>query len=773
MNYRTGKRKGIFMSWLLSYILILLIPLMINIYAYIQSVNIIETEINKNHAASLKQVQQLIDNRLKDIEKLSVEIAFNNKIQGLVGYKKELTPYQINTTIDIIKDIKVYKIANSFIDDIYIFFKHNNFILGQNGKYTPAEFYKYYCTNYGQDYEEWFRMLNHNHVGKYITTGENNDKLSKKIIYTRSLPIEYLGESNAVNVMVIDEYTLINAIRDVNWVHHGIIIVADQNHSIIMSTIKEFDISSITHNHKLDNSKGLFHQKIKGQEYIISYITSSATGWIYISILPTRIFLDKAKYIKKVIFISAIICLIAGVWIAYVFSKKNYNPVKRVIDILVDSIGKISGNAKNEYYLIEQSILQVIAEKDKLNEQIHKQTDVLRNNFLERLIKGELKSYISIQDACEKYDIYFDYDNFAVMLFYIDDVSSRFIFEQSDEDADRTFEKAQFVIINVVEELINESNKGYMVNTGDLLVCISNFMDREKAKDSIHYVLDKAITFVDDKFSIRFSAAVSDIHTSYEGIHIAYQEAIEAFEFNIILRNKQIIYYSDITGPCEKYHGSSFSEHQKFINAIKVGNYKEAEEIFSVMIEKDFEKAVPSTQMLKCKMFGLLNTMIMAVEEASIVCGTELWEDLKPVERLLKCNTVECLSRELNSILRIMDEYVESNRNKQNDVLINDIILFVNKAYTDINLSVSMIADKFNINPSYLSRLFKIQKGICLLDFIHKTRIGNAKKLINNTDMSLKDIGNQVGYYNNIGFIRAFKRYEGITPGQYKTINGS
>lgn len=72
------------------------------------------------------------------------------------------------------------------------------------------------------------------------------------------------------------------------------------------------------------------------------------------------------------------------------------------------------------------------------------------------------------------------------------------------------------------------------------------------------------------------------------------------------------------------------------------------------------------------------------------------------------------------------------------------------------------------MNGAYLSRFFKKQAGCGVLDYIHEIRIREAKRLMAETDSSIKDISEQVGYYNSLTFIRAFKRQEGCTPGQYR-----
>jgi YesN/AraC family two-component response regulator len=48
-------------------------------------------------------------------------------------------------------------------------------------------------------------------------------------------------------------------------------------------------------------------------------------------------------------------------------------------------------------------------------------------------------------------------------------------------------------------------------------------------------------------------------------------------------------------------------------------------------------------------------------------------------------------------------------------------------------------------------------------------RLAEAKKLLRETRRGIEAIATAVGYYNSAGFIRTFKKYEGITPGQYRS----
>lgn len=73
------------------------------------------------------------------------------------------------------------------------------------------------------------------------------------------------------------------------------------------------------------------------------------------------------------------------------------------------------------------------------------------------------------------------------------------------------------------------------------------------------------------------------------------------------------------------------------------------------------------------------------------------------------------------------------------------------------------LAELHHFNPSYLSRLFKQEKGTNLSEFIDDCRIRRAKELLQNTDLMIREIAIRVGYEAAHSFTRLFKKLTGMT----------
>lgn len=90
--------------------------------------------------------------------------------------------------------------------------------------------------------------------------------------------------------------------------------------------------------------------------------------------------------------------------------------------------------------------------------------------------------------------------------------------------------------------------------------------------------------------------------------------------------------------------------------------------------------------------------------------------------------------------------------------------------YENLNkdLGLQEIAQKVNMNPSYLSRLFKKECNENLSHYIQRVKIKKAKKLIQEDKLKIMDIGKELGFYYPANFTTYFKRHTGYTPQQYR-----
>jgi AraC-like DNA-binding protein len=92
----------------------------------------------------------------------------------------------------------------------------------------------------------------------------------------------------------------------------------------------------------------------------------------------------------------------------------------------------------------------------------------------------------------------------------------------------------------------------------------------------------------------------------------------------------------------------------------------------------------------------------------------------------------------------------------------------VDARLSDRALGTAAIAAEVGLSSSYLRDLFKRREGIALLEYVGKARLALAKRLLTETDDSVRSICDQAGFINYSYFFTYFKKMTGCTPSEYR-----
>lgn len=109
--------------------------------------------------------------------------------------------------------------------------------------------------------------------------------------------------------------------------------------------------------------------------------------------------------------------------------------------------------------------------------------------------------------------------------------------------------------------------------------------------------------------------------------------------------------------------------------------------------------------------------------------------------------------------------------NSLRDFYIKEAISFIEQNFQN-DISVEMIAGSCGLNRSYFGKIFRENMGKSPQEFLISYRMSKGAELLKLTGLSIADIGNAVGYPNQLHFSRAFKNVYGISPRQWRNENG-
>ena len=122
-------------------------------------------------------------------------------------------------------------------------------------------------------------------------------------------------------------------------------------------------------------------------------------------------------------------------------------------------------------------------------------------------------------------------------------------------------------------------------------------------------------------------------------------------------------------------------------------------------------------------------------------------------------------------LLRFLQQ-VKHGRNLQekiHDDRLSEAIFYM-KRKVNSNINLEKIASKANMSVNHFIRCFKHEFGMTPMRYSRKLVIRKAIEMLNYSDLSLTEIGDQLGFPDQHCFSRAFKRETAFPPGAYRKL---
>ncbi|MBP1963192.1 helix-turn-helix domain-containing protein [Paenibacillus aceris] len=135
--------------------------------------------------------------------------------------------------------------------------------------------------------------------------------------------------------------------------------------------------------------------------------------------------------------------------------------------------------------------------------------------------------------------------------------------------------------------------------------------------------------------------------------------------------------------------------------------------------------------------------------------------DLKMAEALCGALTSLCEEKHVNDTLKISSSVTKA---------ITETIIYIDLHYNE-DLSIKDMAKMIHLTAYAYIRTFKRQTGLTPYEYLLKLRITKARMLLEQTDNSVNEISEQVGFNNVNNFIRKFKDLTNTTPLKYRQQN--
>ena len=264
----------------------------------------------------------------------------------------------------------------------------------------------------------------------------------------------------------------------------------------------------------------------------------------------------------------------------------------------------------------------------------------------------------------------------------------------------------------------------------------------------------------------RCITAISAVHTNFEDAPSVYLEAAAAYDNRFVMGVHNTLYYSDISS-----NVTDILPHaQKLTTSISQALALGSRELLDARID-DLLFFLKNTHMSPFVFRMIYNDVIntLAQTHASEMSSGANAREFYDIFSLSSCQSIDDLDDMLRKLCDFLLSGVEKVEEKvQAEDEIDQVVRYMKEHFNNPEISMTAIADSFELSTTRFSLSFKERKGMSPLEYLTLLRVEHAKDLLANTDMTIRDISIQVGYYDSGSFIRRFKQVTGETPLQYR-----
>ncbi|WP_019638604.1 helix-turn-helix domain-containing protein [Paenibacillus fonticola] len=261
--------------------------------------------------------------------------------------------------------------------------------------------------------------------------------------------------------------------------------------------------------------------------------------------------------------------------------------------------------------------------------------------------------------------------------------------------------------------------------------------------------------YVEERFRLPLSVGIGSIQVGWDRLSQSYREAVRvcADDYDIV----SVRHYDDITQSSGQ--GTiSLNDEKKLLDALLRQDKQETAQRFNGLWERLEESEQGHYSRLRGEVIGLLVYLSRAAQSGD---GAEI------IAALGKLEDRESLRQGAKMWLDTLIDGLQAEKERSRSHVLQRALLYIGKMYKE-DISMEQSAEYVNLSPYYFSKLFKMHTGENFIDYVTRLRIDEAKKLIVERRLSLKEICFEVGYKDPNYFSRVFKKMTGITPSEYR-----
>lgn len=476
--------------------------------------------------------------------------------------------------------------------------------------------------------------------------------------------------------------------------------------------------------------------------WIEKKIDSELLGIQLIISYDSRELYRQVDFFKTINAVLMCVFMLLSMLFSYQISKNHYQKIYQLKEsltrVLVQNRVLDSGNGKNDFDTMQMMVESIRAETDRMKHEAADARERMRQQAAMLLFYGGVTEESSVEGLLESCRLELQEAFFTIACIEA---------EEKEE-----------LLLDLEKNLLQDHLLCWAnVEDRKVLIVLFELPNEDLLKKHRNQIAERMMCS-DNAEEIRI--AFSQVYVKFLNAPKAYLEAIGICRTLFHQKQQRIGYLELMNSETEPKQELELSELERLEDDLLRGKWQHARNRLEVVLDY-IEKKECSEEHKKYLRYCVMQSMTLGIKNLDEEKMAELAVQLE--EWNVEC--AEEFEQKSRKILEIAGGVTEKQNQK---IDFSEILKYINLNYHRYDLSLEEVASHAGISRVYLSKIFKEKTGSKYIDYLTNCRMEQAKKLLEESDLSIKAIGTMVGYYNIPGFRNKFKEYYGINASEYR-----
>ncbi len=521
----------------------------------------------------------------------------------------------------------------------------------------------------------------------------------------------------------------------------------DENDPVLQNILKTNKIS------------GYCFYKKDGDNYLYTYYRLPYLGWIFVNSHPMDQLMEKSNNLRRQFIMTTIIIILIGTVLSVVISFGFSKPIRQLAKNMKKTGHVPIEEHRNELMYITEAVDKFQKHETELRNVLKNQEKETKKLAIHNLLHGEIKEEIEL-NVIERA---FPCEYFLVALMEPDHQKQ---YLQKTGTEIRRYKR------NLLYSMFDEAfpEEWYVSSAryeGEEIAIIINTDCDSRSK--MKYLLEQCLLRMKEKtkevLGHTVTFGISELHKHSDSVKESVFEALEAVQKRMLQGGDNIFYYEAAGNENLKFHYFYNSEN-KIINYLDSGDPVSLENELAAMLTGIKNTENISNENILLIFNQLIGSGIKYLADRNINASKVFGHNTNMYTNIENMDTIEDIVDYVNDFFQTIIRYTVTQRDAQVNYF-DMVNTYIQEHYQE-DFLFEDLADKIGISYSYMRKIVKDETGKSLIDNLNMLRMEQAKKLLLDTQMNVTEIALQVGYRNVQSLNRYFKKYEGISPNQFR-----